>query len=187
MNVAYIRPSDHRLDIKLITAIPGSSLPFPLVTNVCHLMPRSFHSFSPCIVARTFLLCFIFRNSRNQTPCQVPVASFPFDIGIVTLAPIKDDLICAYHITESAICPQVVEWRPIYRHVVAALCIVPVQPFSSCSCNSLDELEMLSLPRFEALFVLRYSAFQRTFVFFHYPVQRITHIRPHIIVPILIH
>lgn len=49
------------------------------------------------------------------------------------------------------------------------------------------ELEMLSLPRFEALFVLRYSAFQRTFVFFHYPVQRITHIRPHIIVPILIH
>ena len=49
------------------------------------------------------------------------------------------------------------------------------------------ELEMLPLPRFEALFVLRYSAFQRTFVFFHYPVQRITHIRPHIIVPILIH
>ena len=47
----------------------------------------------------------MFRNSRNQMPCQVPVASFPFDIGMLTLAPIKDDLICAYHITGSAICP----------------------------------------------------------------------------------
>ena len=28
---------------------------------------------------------------------------------------------------------------------------------------------------------------QRTFIFFHYPVQRIAHIRPHIVVPIFIH
>ena len=38
-------------------------------------------------------------------PCQVPVASFPFDIGMLTLAPIKDALICAYHIARSAIYP----------------------------------------------------------------------------------
>ena len=54
----------------------------------------------------------MFRNSRNQTPCQVPVASFPFDIGILTLAPIRDDLICAYQIAESAMCPSVIELRP---------------------------------------------------------------------------
>lgn len=40
-------------------------------------------------------------------PCQVPVASFPFDIGTLTLAPIRDDLMCACTITQSAICPHV--------------------------------------------------------------------------------
>ena len=48
----------------------------------------------------------MFRNSRNQMPCQVPVASFPFDFGTLTLSPIKDALICAYHMAESAIYPQ---------------------------------------------------------------------------------
>ena len=28
-------------------------------------------------------------------PCHVPVASFPFDIGMLTLAPMSEDLICA--------------------------------------------------------------------------------------------
>ena len=172
---------------KQVTTIPGSSLPSLLIPNVCHLMPRSFHSFSPCIVARTFLLCFMFRNSRNQIPCQVPVASFPFDIGIVTLAPIKDDLTCAYHIIESALPSdsRIETDLPACRHS-------PLHRACIFLCQLLMQfvridLEMLPSPPFEALLVLRFSIFLRTFVFFHYPVQRITHIRPHIIVPVLIH
>ena len=49
----------------------------------------------------------MFRNSRNHMPCQVPVASFPFDMGMLTLAPMRDDLICAYPVPGSARCPRV--------------------------------------------------------------------------------
>ena len=44
-------------------------------------------------------------------PCQVPVASFPFDMGMLTLAPMRDDLICAYSVPESVMCPRVIELR----------------------------------------------------------------------------
>lgn len=65
--------------------------------------PKPFYIFSPCIVAKTFLLCFAFLNSRNHMPCQVPVANLPFEIGMLTLAPMSDDLMCAYHCPQSAI------------------------------------------------------------------------------------
>lgn len=68
-------------------------------------------------------------------PCHVPVASFPFDIGTLTLAPIRDDLICACNIAQSAICPHVVNSRLTYRHIIAPLRIVPVDSFPGCSCN----------------------------------------------------
>lgn len=55
------------------------------------------HIFSPWIVATTFLVCFISLNSKYQIPCHVPVASLPFVIGIVTLAPTSADLTCAYN------------------------------------------------------------------------------------------
>ena len=42
-------------------------------------------------------------------------------------------------------------------------------------------------PPLRAFLLHRSSSFQRTFILFHYPVQRITHIRPHIVVPVLIH
>lgn len=97
------------------------------------------HIFSPCIVARTFLFCFIFRNSRNQMPCQVPVASFPFDIGTLTLAPIRDDLMCACNIAQSAICPPVMDLGLVYRHIIAPLCIVPVDSFSGCPTRTISK------------------------------------------------
>ena len=65
-------------------------------------------------------------------PCQVPVASFPFDIGILTLAPIKEDLICACNVVPLATYPRVINPRLVYRHIIAPLCIVPVESFSSC-------------------------------------------------------
>lgn len=58
--------------------------------------PSTSHAFSPWIVATTFLECRLALNSRYQIPCHVPVASRPFVIGIVTLAPTKADFICAY-------------------------------------------------------------------------------------------
>ena len=65
--------------------------------------PKFSQIFSPCIVASTFLLCFPFLNSRNHMPCHVPVASFPLEIGMLTLAPMSDDLICACRHSQSAI------------------------------------------------------------------------------------
>ena len=121
-------------------------------------------------------------------PCQVPVASFPFDIGMLTLAPINDDLICAYHIADSAICPPVVDWGLFYRHVIAPLCIVPVDSFSGCSWDSSGKTrESLHHQHLKRIWLPLSSNFQRTFIFFYYPVQRITHVGPHLVVPILIH
>ena len=91
--------------IKRVTATSNSLSPSSTMFNSL-LTPSSSHIFSPCIVAKTFLLCFILRNSRNQMPCQVPVASFPFDMGTLTLAPIRDDLMCACPIAQSAIRPH---------------------------------------------------------------------------------
>ena len=71
-------------------------------------------------------------------PCQVPVASFPFDIGILTLAPIKEDLICACNIGQLAIFPWVMDPELVYRHIIASLCIVPVESFSSCLIRSVS-------------------------------------------------
>lgn len=55
----------------------------------------SSHSLSPCTVASTFLLCFPSLNSKNHMPCQVPSANLPFVMGIETLAPMREDLMCA--------------------------------------------------------------------------------------------
>jgi len=42
-------------------------------------------------------------------PCQVPVASLPFEMGTLTLAPMRADLICAYR-------PSPVSLRPDSVH-----------------------------------------------------------------------
>lgn len=62
--------------------------------------PESSHIFSPWIVAITFLVCLLARNSRYQMPCHVPVANLPFEMGIVTDAPIRADLMCACAVTK---------------------------------------------------------------------------------------
>lgn len=84
-------------------------------------------------------------------PCHVPVASFPFDIGTLTLAPIRDDLICACKMTQSTICPHVVELGLTYRHIVAPLCIVPVDSFSGCSYNPSAKTHHLKRSSFLAI------------------------------------
>ena len=61
------------------------------------------HAFSPCIVAMTFLRCFPSLNSKNHIPCHVPKANLPSVIGIETLAPMSEDLICAYTPSVSSI------------------------------------------------------------------------------------
>lgn len=53
----------------------------------------NYEFFSPWIVATTLRECFEVLNSRYHIPCQVPVATLPFEMGTVTLAPIKADLI----------------------------------------------------------------------------------------------
>jgi hypothetical protein len=59
------------------------------------IVPEGRHIFSPWIVATTFRECLLARNSKYQIPCHVPVASLPFEMGTVTLAPMSADLICA--------------------------------------------------------------------------------------------
>ena len=153
------------------------------------LTPSSSHIFSPCIVATTFLLCFMFRNSRNQTPCQVPVASFPFDMGTLTLAPIRDDLMCACPVAQSAIrlheeisgsripaCHR----SPLHR-AYRSPSQLPMHPVSQK-----DPMTPPSPPP-DASLLPPSSSCRRTFIFLHHPVQRIAHVRPHIVVPVLIH
>ena len=82
--------------------------PTALLTSMAfvifHTLPLRTHShaFSPCIVAMTFRRCFPSRNSKNHIPCHVPNANRPSVIGIETLAPISEDLICAFVYTLSA-------------------------------------------------------------------------------------
>ena len=87
--------------------------------------------FSPCIVASTFLLCFMFLNSKNHIPCHVPVANFPFEIGMLTLAPMSDDFMCALSFLISQKSP-ILHLKAIHRHIVRTLSIVPINTLSSC-------------------------------------------------------
>lgn len=70
-----------------------------------YVTPRTHHAFSPWMVATTLLVCFLARNSRYQIPCQVPVASLPLLMGMVTLEPIRADLMCAYFGQEILLVP----------------------------------------------------------------------------------
>jgi hypothetical protein len=65
------------------------------IHNLVVFVSDSHVLFSPFIVATTFLECFAARNSRYQMPCHVPVASFPFVIGIETELPISALFTCA--------------------------------------------------------------------------------------------
>ena len=81
---------NHKVTAFSATSGPGGQR--SLSTKMIHSM-QTHYSLSPCTVATHLRLCFPFRNSRNQIPCQVPVASFPFVIGILTEEPINADLI----------------------------------------------------------------------------------------------
>ena len=59
----------------------------------------TYYDLSPWIVATHFRLCFPLRNSKNQIPCQVPVASFPFVMGMLTDDPIRADFIWAFRVS----------------------------------------------------------------------------------------
>lgn len=50
---------------------------------------------SPWIVMTTLLLEALFLCSQSQIPCQVPMLGIPLVIGMETLLPISEDLICA--------------------------------------------------------------------------------------------
>lgn len=98
----------------LLCAVYSVSPP-RLRTYILWLPAASHWYFSPWIVAMTRRVCFAARNSRYQMPCHVPVActasvsvvlppgggvdlgvgrltSLPSLMGMVTLAPISEDL-----------------------------------------------------------------------------------------------
>ena len=64
-------------------------------TNPSLDLSLSHHLQLPWTVAKTLLCCFPLRNSRNQIPCQVPRASLPSEIGMLTEAPMREDLMWA--------------------------------------------------------------------------------------------
>lgn len=83
-------------------------------------------AFSPWMVATTLRLCRLVLNSRNQIPCQVPVFNLPFVMGMLTEAPTRADLICAWLTVSGGMAGQVQE-QATYRHVVLSLRGVSVQ------------------------------------------------------------
>ena len=76
----------------------------------------------------------------------------------------------------------------IDRHIVAPLCIMSIHSFPGCSCKLVrQDSKTAPLPPSKMSPLSRAPSLRRTCIFFHYPVQRIAHVRPHIVVPILIH
>ncbi len=116
------------------------------------------YAFSPCMVATSFRVCFAARNSRYHMPCQVPVASLPLEMGMVTLAPMSADLTwacgCLHQQSDAAPDSACHHLHITNRHIIA--------PFSTMSVHI-------------ALLILRNN-----------PIQSIAHVRPHVLVPVLI-
>lgn len=108
------------------------------------------------MVATTLRECRLVRNSRNQIPCHVPVASLPFEMGIFTDVPTRADLIWA---CLSKHLQQELNWRTTNRHIVLALGRVSIQiPLAIRRGNAVQRVTHVSADIVVPVFVQREGA-----------------------------
>lgn len=123
-------------------------------------------------------------------PCQVPVANFPPEIGMLTLAPISDDLICAYHhptppSDQPLLTHSDARKGNTHRHIVRPFGIMPVDTLPSYTPRGLHQPPAIPNHRSPAHSLARQISL--TFILLHDPIQRIAHVRPDVLVPVLVH
>ena len=146
------------------------------------------HAFSPCIVATTFLVCLISRNSKYHMPCHVPVANFPFEIGIETLEPTRAALICAYHNGNlSVLCAffsVTTLSAPAYVSLHLSL-LAYIRCLYPCFLSNIEELNATYRHIITALGIMAVYSFA-TDIFWHDPIQCVSHVCSCIFIPVLV-